>query len=167
MSFFLNLLKEFRWRGFWGTVQAAKMNRLGTMKYFVGEDEFHNRYFQKVKDLNLKDRWVEYRSNEFTPDPYSLPPEWHAWLHHVIEEPPSKRPFERPSYQAQIVPNRTGTSDAYFPKNNPLSKNFKGLATDKMEIWSGSNTANTINRFSTTHSTIQSSKDETDVLDLK
>ncbi|GJQ09856.1 hypothetical protein GpartN1_g1647.t1 [Galdieria partita] len=167
MSFLFEILKEIRWRGLWGTVQAAKMNRLGTMKYFVGEDEFHNRYFQKVNDVMLKDRWVEYASKDFTPDPYSLPPEWHAWLHHIIDEPPTRSTFQRPIYQGQIIANRTGTTDAYFPKNNPLSKNFKGLAKDKLEPWNGNvSTNNVVSRFARSFQN-NNSKEERDVLDLK
>jgi hypothetical protein len=57
--------------------------------------------------------------------------------------------------------------DAYFPKNNPLSKNFKGLATDKLEQWKGDvSTNNTVHRFSRSFQNVEA-KEERDVLDLK
>ena len=48
-----------------------------------------------------------------------MPPEWHAWLHHTVDEVPRadrpRYPWEKPHQ-----PNMTGTPYAYHPPGSVL-----------------------------------------------
>ena len=50
-----------------------------------------------------------------------VPPDWHGWLHHTYEDPPTKVPFKENSWEKEHAPNLTGTADAYRPEGS-LSK---------------------------------------------
>ncbi len=78
----------------------------------VGVDQFKNKYYQ---DKSGK-RWVIY-SNEA--EASKIPPEWHIWIHHLIETLPSEADFKKYSWQKEYKDNMTGTSEAY----NPLKSN--------------------------------------------
>lgn len=147
------LVTEARWRGLWGTMRAIRMNKMGTMHCFIGEDEFRNRYFENKSEWYGRDRWVEY-ADERDPDSLKVTPEWHAWLHHIIDTPPAERPLPKPSYQVESKGNMTGTRDAYVPPNYRLSKKYEGVAGDKFEQWSP-------------HRGQKKGENEKDVLDLK
>ena len=43
-----------------------------------------------------------------------MPPEWHAWLHRNVDEPPIDGAPSRP-WQKPHIPNLTGTAQAYRP----------------------------------------------------
>eukprot|EP00179_Madagascaria_erythrocladioides_P021305 CAMPEP_0198334982 /NCGR_PEP_ID=MMETSP1450-20131203/19993_1 /TAXON_ID=753684 ORGANISM="Madagascaria erythrocladiodes, Strain CCMP3234" /NCGR_SAMPLE_ID=MMETSP1450 /ASSEMBLY_ACC=CAM_ASM_001115 /LENGTH=160 /DNA_ID=CAMNT_0044039605 /DNA_START=87 /DNA_END=569 /DNA_ORIENTATION=- len=137
MSVLRTMLSEARQRGFWGTVQAVKLGRFANAgNRLVGEDNLGNKYYENRKDTYCRDRWVEYKDPRLLrQDPVNVPPEWHAWLLHNTDSPPSSEPLPKPVYQAEITPNLTGTPDAYIPANNPLAKNFRGHARGKIEAW--------------------------------
>lgn len=128
------LAGEARWRGLWGTVVALKLNKFGSMKNFVHEDEFGNRYFENRHTTYGRDRWIEY-SERKNPDSSRVPPEWHAWLHHIVDERPSEKPLLKKSWEKEVTGNLTGTQNAYAPVHNPLSRNFVGLAKEKTMAW--------------------------------
>lgn len=69
------------------------------------------------------------------PDSLKVTPEWHAWLHHNIDNPPTEKPLPKPAYQASASGNPTGTANAYVPPNHRLSKQFSGSASEKYESW--------------------------------
>ena len=79
----------------------------------VGSDEFGNRYYRergggRVHDDSLRRerRWVMYEGEA---EASKVPPEWHAWLHHTLSDPPPKGgPLKRP-WQKPHLPNLTGT----------------------------------------------------------
>ncbi|PXF43217.1 NADH dehydrogenase [ubiquinone] 1 alpha subcomplex subunit 12 [Gracilariopsis chorda] len=152
---FKALMAELRWRGLWGTVRAIKMNKMGTMQCFVGEDKFKNRFFENKNETYGRDRWVEYVDDR-NPDSLKITPEWHAWLHHNVDEPPTDHPLPKPIYQAEETGNPTGTREAYVPPHHKLAKNSVGSASEKYESWRpGSEAADT------------EVDDRKDVLDLK
>ena len=57
-------------------------------------------------------RWVIYNGE---PEGSKVPSEWHAWLHHTVDELPRadrpRYPWEKPHQ-----PNMTGTPHAYHPR---------------------------------------------------
>lgn len=108
--------------------------------YVVGEDKFRNRYFEDKTEWYGRDRWVEYVDDR-NPDSLKVEPEWHAWLHHNTDDPPSKHPLPKPMYQTPSAGNPTGTPDAYVPPHHRLSKKFEGNASEKYEPWSPKGTA--------------------------
>ena len=60
-------------------------------------------------------------------DASSIPPEWHQWLHHVVDEIPSKTNLAafKPHYLRGRTPTKTGTPDAYSSPHYVGSKDFK------------------------------------------
>lgn len=120
----------------------------------VGEDSFKNRYFEDKSEYYGRDRWVEY-VDERNPDSLKITPEWHAWLHHIIDTPPSEQPFPEPTYKKPAVGNRTGTSEAYVPSHHRLNNRFHGAAPEKFEPWKPSSPSK------------RPEPSDTDVLDLK
>lgn len=61
----------------------------------VGTDQFGNRYYREKSARQLRRgggfdsrerRWVIYKGEA---EASKVPPEWHAWLHHTIDEVPA------------------------------------------------------------------------------
>ena len=75
----------------------------------VGEDGNGN-VFYKSKDG--KRRWVIYDGEA---EASRVSPEWHGWLHHTWNEPPTEVPVPRKAWEKPHQPNLTGTTDAYVP----------------------------------------------------
>jgi NADH:ubiquinone oxidoreductase subunit len=50
-----------------------------------------------------------------------VPPEWHGWLHHTWQEPPTVAPLKRKPWEKPHQPNLTGTDLAYRPPGSILS----------------------------------------------
>jgi len=90
----------------------------------VGSDDYGNRYYRLKGDkpqrlgagrFSRERRWVIYNGE---PEGSKVPPEWHAWLHHMVNEVPQPRqryPWEKPHQ-----PNLTGTPQAYHPPGSVL-----------------------------------------------
>ena len=75
----------------------------------VGEDGNGN-VFYKSKDG--KRRWVIYDGEA---EVSRVSPEWHGWLHHTWNEPPTEVPVPRKAWEKPHQPNLTGTTEAYVP----------------------------------------------------
>uniref|UniRef100_A0A7S1TEA9 NADH dehydrogenase [ubiquinone] 1 alpha subcomplex subunit 12 n=1 Tax=Compsopogon caeruleus TaxID=31354 RepID=A0A7S1TEA9_9RHOD len=154
MNFIRGLMQEMRTRGFWEVVRAVKGHRLGSSKHLVGEDHLGNRYYENRGDSYGRDRWVDYKeARPLRFDPLKVPPAWHAWLAHMVDEAPSKHPVAIPKYQGEITENFTGSSRAYVQPSSPLSPRFAGPERGKLETWTPGNRA--------------SNSADKDVLDLK
>ena len=82
----------------------------------VGMDDSKNKYYVASKDR----RWVIFNlEGEAT----KIPPEWHAWIHHLIKEVPTKAEFAKYVWQKDHQENKTGTDEAYNPnKYKPQTK---------------------------------------------
>ena len=94
----------------WGNGQA-----LGT-RFFtwrkgikVGEDASGNVYY---RNSDASKRWVIYKG---LAEPTTVPPEWHGWLHHTWDEPPSETPLQHKPWEIPHQENLTGTALAYAP----------------------------------------------------
>ena len=75
----------------------------------VGEDAQGNVYYHNADDSR---RWVIYDGdNEAT----RVSPEWHGWLHHTWDEPPTAENLPRKTWEKPHQQNLTGTMDAYAP----------------------------------------------------
>lgn len=76
----------------------------------MGRDEFGNRYYRDktgLKCARREKRWVVYEGEA---EASKVPPDWHAWLHHLMAEPPpaSGLPTRKP-WQAPHQANLTGS----------------------------------------------------------
>lgn len=86
----------------------------------VGEDEFGNSYYQNKKDHR---RYVIYNG---IAEASKVPANWHGWLHYNSDVVPLKINTQRASWQKIHIPNLTGTSNSYSPKNKPSHQSSSG-----------------------------------------
>jgi NADH:ubiquinone oxidoreductase subunit len=75
----------------------------------VGEDDAGN-VFYETKDRAR--RWVIFDGE---PEASRVGPEWHGWLHHTYDDPPTKAPLKRKDWEKPHQENLTGTAMAYAP----------------------------------------------------
>lgn len=75
----------------------------------VGEDEQGNIFYQTHDG---KRRWVIFNGDM---EASRVSPDWHGWLHHTWNEPPTDRPLTHRAWQKPHEENRTGTALAYAP----------------------------------------------------
>ena len=75
----------------------------------VGEDGLGNVYYQERDGAR---RWVIYR---MLAEPSQIPPEWHAWLHHTVDVPPTRESYSPHPWEKPHRPNMTGSYEAYRP----------------------------------------------------
>lgn len=117
--------------------------KLYTMFYgeLVGTDQFGNRYYRRKGAKPLKrgagresreQRWVLYNGEA---EASRVPPEWHGWLHHTINQVPTSAGRKRYPWQKEHVPNLTGTPLAYRPPGSVLSGGHRAPATGDYEPW--------------------------------
>ncbi|MGR3493101.1 MAG: NADH-ubiquinone oxidoreductase subunit NDUFA12 family protein, partial [Shimia sp.] len=59
-----------------------------------------------------KRRWVIYNG---LAEASRVSPEWHGWLHHTWDKPPSEVAVPNKPWEKEHRPNLTGTSKAYAP----------------------------------------------------
>ncbi|TDT78100.1 NADH:ubiquinone oxidoreductase subunit [Litoreibacter halocynthiae] len=94
----------------------------------VGEDEGGNIYYQTS---NGKRRWVIFNGEA---EASRVNPDWHGWLHHTWDEPPTKAPIAHKSWQKPHLPNLTGTAMAYAPQGS--LRQAKPKSRQDYEAWS-------------------------------
>ena len=75
----------------------------------VGEDDQGNLFYAS-KDG--KRRWVVYNGEA---EASRVSPDWHGWLHHTYDEPPTKAPLPKKDWEKPHIPNLTGTGAEYRP----------------------------------------------------
>ena len=103
----------------------------------VGEDEFGNRYYRTrggARDpaLGIERRWVVYNGYA---EPTTVPPSWHGWLHHTVDEPPVAVAYKPWPWEKPHRPNLTGTSRAYRPVGSTLASGRRPKATGDYRAW--------------------------------
>jgi NADH:ubiquinone oxidoreductase subunit len=107
----------------------------------VGIDVFGNRYYREKGGRPLRrgggrasreKRWVIYNGE---PEASKVPPEWHAWLHHTIDEVPRPEARRRYPWEREHQPNMTGTPFAYRPRGSLLRGGVRAPATGDYEPW--------------------------------
>ena len=93
----------------------------------VGEDAQGNIFYQTADGTR---RWAIYNGEA---EASRVSPEWHGWLHHTYQEPPTKAPLPVRPWQKPYVPNMTGTDLAYRPPGSILAGNHQ--ARPGYEAW--------------------------------
>lgn len=101
---------------------------------FVGQDRFGNRYYRLRSGVRAgrARRWVIYAGDA---EATKVPPAWHAWLHHTIDQPPTDADLTPYPWVAEHVPNMTGTSGAYLPSGHVLAGGKRARGTGDYEPW--------------------------------
>lgn len=75
----------------------------------VGEDDQGNVYYET---RDGKRRWVIYNGEA---EASRVAAEWHGWLHHTWDQPPTKAPLKHKPWEMPHQENLTGTAAAYAP----------------------------------------------------
>ena len=96
---------------------------------FVGEDSQGNRYYTNKSSAR---RWVIYKGYA---EASRVPPEWHAWIHHTVSQPPTVSPPRVMPWEKEHIPNMTGTPYAYRPKGSLYSSGERPPATGDYQPW--------------------------------
>lgn len=78
----------------------------------VGEDEQGNVFYQTEGG---KRRWVIYNGEA---EASRVSPDWHGWLHHTWDEPPTAKPLPHKAWEKPHLENLTGTVMAYAPRGS-------------------------------------------------
>lgn len=87
----------------------------------VGQDAQGNTYYHAE---NGKRRWVIFNGEV---EASRISAEWHGWLHHTWDEPPTKRAVPHKAWEKPHQDNLTGTAAAYVPagslrRANPVER---------------------------------------------
>ncbi len=75
----------------------------------VGEDDQGNVFY---RSRDGRRRWVIYNGEA---EASRVGPDWHGWLHHTFDQPPSEAPLPRKAWEQPHRENLTGTAMAYVP----------------------------------------------------
>jgi NADH:ubiquinone oxidoreductase subunit len=122
--------KIFTW---WdGATIGTSLGLMGAKR--VGEDSLGNIYYtgKALPDGRLRRSVIYVGAN----DASRVPPEWHAWLHHSIDDLPDESlpPVRR--WEKEGRANLTGTSAAYRPAGALEKGGKRAAATGDYEAWS-------------------------------
>ncbi|GIY06457.1 probable NADH dehydrogenase 1 alpha subcomplex subunit 12 [Caerostris extrusa] len=93
------------------------------MGILVGTDKFGNKYYENKMHFYSRNRWVDYtEAVNLDYDGSQVPPEWHRWLHHMTDDPPTiKKPVDH-KWIMDHTPNMSGTDKAYMPYSTTKPK---------------------------------------------
>ena len=125
------LSKIFTW---WYGPTLGTLWTVGVNGRLVGKDEDGNRYFEAKTNKNSYDgrkrRWVLYNGYA---EASKVSPDWHGWLHHTWDEPPTKQPLKRKAWEKPHQENLTGTEAAYAPPGS--IRRVEPVARRDYEAW--------------------------------
>ena len=101
---------------------------------YVGSDGSGNRYYRtrRMRRYGREKRWVLFKG---TPEASKIPPEWHAWLHHMVQQPLAEQAAKAAPWQKPHLPNLSGTPLAYLPRGHELKQGQRARATGDYEPW--------------------------------
>lgn len=95
----------------------------------VGEDDQGNIFYQTADG---KRRWVIYNG---VAEASRVSPDWHGWLHHTYDVPPSEQKLPRKEWEKDHKPNLTGTPLAYHPPGSVLTPERRRRVDSDYEAW--------------------------------
>ena len=95
----------------------------------VGEDAQGNVFYQSADGAK---RWVIFNGEV---EASRIAPEWHGWLHHTWQHPPTELPLPHKSWQKPHKPNLTGSLAAYRPPGSLLSQHPPSTARRDYDAW--------------------------------
>jgi NADH:ubiquinone oxidoreductase subunit len=123
--------KIFTW---WSGATLGTLFDVGRRASLIGEDEQGNRYYEENKPSleGRKRRYVIYKGYA---EPSRVPADWHGWLHHTFEKPPTEEPFRLKAWEKPHLPNMTGTIHAYRPAGSLAALGERPKATGDYEAW--------------------------------
>lgn len=113
----------------WGTSFSLWRSRAR----LIGTDEQGNRYFEEAGRTGPDGRARRFVIYHGVAEASRVTPDWHGWLHHTFDEPPTTAPLKRRAFEKDHRPNMTGTPLAHHPPGS-LVRNAGGVAAD-YEAW--------------------------------
>jgi NADH:ubiquinone oxidoreductase subunit len=93
----------------------------------VGEDAQGNIYYQT---RDAKRRWVIYNGEM---EASRVGPDWHGWLHHTWDQPPTEAPLKKKAWEKPHQENLTGSAAAYAPPGS--IRRAEPVARTDYEAW--------------------------------
>ncbi len=96
----------------------------------VGEDEQGNVFYQTAGGER---RWVVFNG---VAEASRISPDWHGWLHHTWNEPPSQAPLPRKAWERDHKANLTGSAGAYAPPGSLRTPEDRPRVAGDYEAWS-------------------------------
>ncbi len=106
MGLVKNILRVFTW---WNGQTLNTQLWTWRKGQKVGEDEMGNIFYQTEGGVR---RWVIFNGEA---EASKVSPDWHGWLHHTFDEPPTKRPLPHKPWEKPHHANLTGSPKAYAP----------------------------------------------------
>ena len=106
MGILSNLLRAVTW---WNGQTLNTQLYTWRKGHKVGEDAQGNVFYQSGDGAR---RWVIFNGEV---EATRVSPEWHGWLHHTYQAPPTERPLPRKTWEKPHQENLTGTALAYAP----------------------------------------------------
>jgi NADH:ubiquinone oxidoreductase subunit len=125
------LQRIFTW---WNGATLGALFDIGRRGVFVGKDEQGNRYYEERRP-SLEGRKRRYVIYVGVAEASRVPPDWHAWMHHITAEPPTEAPLKRQKWEQPHLPNLTGTVRAYRPKGSLARGGVRAHASADYEAW--------------------------------
>ncbi|MDX2273855.1 MAG: NADH:ubiquinone oxidoreductase subunit NDUFA12 [Hyphomonadaceae bacterium] len=125
------LKRIFTW---WNGATLGALFDIGRRAILVGEDEQGNKFFEEKRPSieGRKRRYVIYNG---LAEASRVSPDWHGWMHHTLEDPPTVAPLPRKAWELPHLPNQTGTVRAYRPKGSLARGGVRAKATSDYEAW--------------------------------
>ncbi len=123
--------KIFVW---WRDATPGSLYDIHRRGHYVGQDEFGNKYYEERQESleGRKRRWVIYKG--YT-DASRIPADWHGWMHHIFEHPPTEQPFSLKPWEKDHQPNMTGSLHAYHPRGALKHGGVRSPVTADYEAW--------------------------------
>ena len=123
----------FTW---WNGATIGVRFTIGRRGKFIGGDEFGNRYFEARDNKDSYDgrlrRWVIFKGYA---EASKVSPDWHGWLHHTFDLPPTVEPLMRRAWEKDYLPNLTGTIEALRPSGSLARTGERPAATGDYQAW--------------------------------
>jgi len=121
----------FTW---WNGATIGARFDIGRRAVFVGKDDVGNKYYEERK-VSLEGRKRRYVIYNGYAEPTKVPADWHGWLHHSVDVPPTEEKYTPREWQKPHRPNLTGTPAAYRPQGSTLASGHRPQATGDYQAW--------------------------------
>lgn len=125
------LKRIFTW---WNGATLGALFDINRRGVFVGEDEQGNRFYEE-KRPSLEGRKRRYVVYNGLAEASRVSPDWHGWMHHTLDQPPTDAPLPRQAWERPHLPNQTGTVRAYRPQGSLYRGGHRAAATSDYEAW--------------------------------
>ncbi len=95
----------------------------------VGEDAEGNVFYQTADG---KRRWVIFNG---VAEASRIPPDWHGWMHHTYDKPPTEAPLPKKPWEKPHKANLTGSDGAYRPPGSLETPAQRPRVSGDYEAW--------------------------------